>query len=73
MKLLKVLRQKNKNPAVDVEAAKQVKPIVEPAKQVKPIIKDEQVKPTAKIEVANGGTTNTADVSSVKAPTSNES
>ena len=64
---------KNKNPAVDVEAAKQVKPIVEPAKQVKPIIKDEQVKPTAKIEVANGGTTNTADVSSVKAPTSNES
>ena len=32
---------KNKNPAVDVEPAKQVKPIVESAKQVKPIIKDE--------------------------------
>jgi len=92
---------KNKNPTVDVEAAKQVKPIVEsakqvkpivepakqvkptvepakqvkpivePAKQVKPIIKDEQVKPTAKI--ANGGAANTADVSSVKTPTSNES
>ena len=62
---------KNKNPAVDVEPSKQVKPIVESAKQVKPIIKDEQVKPTAKI--ANGGTTNTADVSLVKTPTSNES
>jgi len=82
---------KNKNPTVDVEAAKQVKPIVEsakqvkpivepakqvkpivePAKQVKPIIKDEQVKPTAKI--ANGGATDTADVSVVKTPTSNES
>ena len=55
---------KNKNPAVDVEPSKQVKPIVESAKQVKPIIKDEQVKPTAKI--ANGGATNTADVSLVK-------
>ena len=62
---------KNKNPAVDVEPAKQVKPIVESAKQVKPIIKDEQVKSTAKI--ANGGATNTADVSLVKTPTSNES
>jgi len=62
---------KNKNPAVDVEPAKQVKPIVESAKQVKPIIKDEQVKPTAKI--ANGGATNIADVSLVKTPTSNES
>merc|ERR1712129_157758 len=72
---------KIKNPTVDVEAAKQVKPIVEsakqvkpivePAKQVKPIIKDEQVKPTAKI--ANGGATDTADVSVVKTPTSNES
>ena len=62
---------KNKNPAVDVEPSKQVKPIVESAKQVKPIIKDEQVKPTAKI--ANGGATNIADVSLVKTPTSNES
>merc|ERR1712203_254152 len=55
---------KNKNPAVDVEPSKQDKPIVESAKQVKPIIKDEQVKPTAKI--ANGGATNIADVSLVK-------
>merc|ERR1712129_374895 len=73
---------KNKNPTVDVEAAKQVKPIVESAKQVKPIVEpakqvkpivepDEQVKPTAKI--ANGGATDTADVSVVKTPTSNES
>ena len=58
---------KNKNPAVEVKPAKQVKPIVESAKQVKPVIKDEQVKPTAKI--ANGGATNTAE----KTPTSNES
>ena len=58
---------KNKNPAVEVKPAKQVKPIVESAKQVKPVIKDEQVKPTAKI--ANGGAANTAE----KTPTSNES
>jgi len=58
----------NKNPAGEVEPAKQVKPIVEPAKRVKPIIKDEQVNPTAKI--ANGGATNTAEA---KTPTSNES
>merc|ERR1719464_1981346 len=57
----------NKNPAAEVVPAKQVKPIVESAKQVKPIIKDEQVKPTAKI--ANGGAANTAE----KTPTSNES
>ena len=57
----------NKNPAVEVVPAKQVKPIVESTKQVKPIIKDEQVKPTAKIE--NGGAANTAE----KTPTSNES